>query len=70
MCIFPDTLAVGQVLSETYFPAEGQTGATLSLTLNLQCQAQYALASDVNVLAGLALDANLPDGFEPASTER
>ena len=46
---FPDTLAVGQILSETYFPADGQTGATLSLTMNLQCQAQYALAADVRL---------------------
>jgi hypothetical protein len=65
---FPDTLAVGQVLSETYFPADGQTGTTLSLTMNLQCQAQYAQASDVNALAGLALDTNLPVGFEPVSS--
>ena len=65
---FPDTLAVGQVLSETYFPADGQTGATLSLTMNLQCQAQYARAADVSSLASLALDANLPDSFEPLSS--
>ena len=65
---FPDTLGVGQVLSETYFPADGQTGATLSLTMNLQCQAQYAAAADINSLAGMALNANLPDGFEPVSS--
>ena len=65
---FPDTLAVGQVLSETYFPADGQTGATLSLTMNLECQAHYALAADVSSLASLALDAKLPDGFEPISS--
>ena len=65
---FPDTLAVGKVLSETYFPADGQTGATLSLTMNLQCQAQYATAEDVNTLASLTMDANLPGGFEPASS--
>ncbi len=62
---FPDTLAVGQVLSETYFPADGQTGQTLSLTMNLQCQAQYASQADVNSLGRLALDANLPAGFGP-----
>ena len=64
---FPDTLAVGQVLSETYFPAQAQTGETLSLTLNLQCQAQYASAEDVNSLARLAMDATLPVGFEPVA---
>jgi hypothetical protein len=65
---FPDTLAVGKILSETYFPADGQTGATLSLTLNLQCQAQFATAEDANALASLTLNAKLPDGFEPASS--
>ncbi len=64
---FPDTLAVGQVLSETYFPADGQTGQTLSLTLNLQCQAQYASLADVNSLARMVLDANLPAGFAPVT---
>ncbi len=64
---FPDTLAVGQVLSETYFPAAGQTGQTLSLTLNLQCQAQYASSADVNSLARQVLDANLLAGFWPVS---
>ena len=65
---FPDTLTVGKIISETYFPADGQTGATLSLTINLQCQAQYATAEDVNTFASLTLDAHLPDGFEPASS--
>jgi hypothetical protein len=65
---FPDTLAVGQILSETYFPADGQAGETLSLTMNLQCQAQYATSADVNSLARLMLDANLPAGFGPVTT--
>jgi hypothetical protein len=64
---FPNTLAAGQVLSEIFFPAEGQTGDTLSLSLNMQCQARYALAADVQTLARQALDANLPSGFEPAA---
>ena len=67
--VFPGTLAVGQVLSESYFPADGQTGQTLSLTLNLQCQVQYASQSDMNTLARLALDAILPEEFEPVSAE-
>jgi hypothetical protein len=64
---FPDTLVVGQILSETYFPADGQTGATLSLTMRLKCQGQYARTADVNSLASLALDAHLPAGFEAGS---
>jgi len=63
---FPDTLAVSQVLSETYFPAEGQSSDTLSLTIRLQCQMQYASQTDVNALAEMSLDANLPVGFAPS----
>jgi hypothetical protein len=64
---FPDTLTVSKVLSETYFPAEDQSGDTLSLTMRLQCQANYASLGDVNALAEMSLDANLPEGFAPAS---
>jgi hypothetical protein len=66
--LFPDTLKVGQVLAATFFPAEDQTGDTLSLTLKIQCQGEYAAAADIQTLAGLALDANLPDGYIPASS--
>jgi hypothetical protein len=64
---FPSTLAVGKIISETYFPADGQTGATLSLTMNMQCKAQYARAADVSLYANLALNANLPAGYSPIS---
>ena len=64
---FPDTPAVSQILSESYFPAEGQSGDTLSLTMRLQCQAQYASLADVTALVEMSLDANLPEGFAPAS---
>jgi hypothetical protein len=64
---FPDTLAVSQVLSETFFPAEGQSGEALSLTMRLQCQAQYTSLADVNTLAEMSLDANLAEGYTPAS---
>ena len=61
--IFEDTLAVSQVLSENYFPAEGQSGDTLSLTMRLQCQEQFASLEDVNTLVRMSLDASLPEGF-------
>ena len=64
---FPDTVVVSQVLSETYFPAEGQSGDILSLTLRLQCQAQFASLADVDTLAEMSLDADLPAGFAPAA---
>jgi len=63
----PDTLVVSQIISETYFPAKGQSGEALSLTMRLQCQVQYASLADVNTLAEMSLDANLPKGFAPAS---
>jgi hypothetical protein len=61
---FPDTLKVSQEISAAYFPADGQPGDTLSLTLDLQCQLQYAAAADINHLGEIALDVNLPRGFE------
>lgn len=63
--LFPGTASLSQVLSETYFPAEGQAGGTLSLTMSLQCQAQYASAEDLRGLAAMVLDASLPAAFAP-----
>jgi hypothetical protein len=65
--LFADTVTVGQVLSENFFPAEGQAGENLSLTLQVLCQARYASAAELQSLAVQALDANLPAGFEPVS---
>ena len=62
---FPATLSVAQVFNESYFPAEDQPGELLSLTLNIQCQAQYASAADLQSLASMTLDAVLPEGFSP-----
>jgi hypothetical protein len=63
---FPDTLAVSEIISETYFPAESQSGDTLSLTLRVRCQARYALFTDVNGMAVKLLDVNLPVGYIPS----
>jgi hypothetical protein len=64
---FPDTLDVSQVLSETYFPAEDQSGDTLSLTMRVQCQAQYAGQTDLSALSKMSLDALLSEGYAPIS---
>lgn len=66
---FPDTPAVSQILSESYFPAEDQSGDTLSLTIRLQCQAQYASHADIKSLVEMSLDANLPNGFASITDE-
>jgi hypothetical protein len=65
--LFPDTAELAQQLSESFFPAEGQAGESLSLTLQVRCQARYAAAADVQSLAVQALDATLPSGFEAAA---
>jgi hypothetical protein len=64
---FPDALVISQVLTEAYFPAEGQAGDTLSLTLRLQCQAQYSSSADVNMLVEKLLNTTIPEGFIPES---
>jgi hypothetical protein len=66
---FPGTLDGSQVLSETFFPAADQSGNTLSLTLRVQCQAQYAAQSDLNTLSQISMDANLPKGYAPPSKD-
>jgi Baseplate J-like protein. len=66
---FPDTLDVSQVISETYFPAEDQSADTLSLTMRVQCQTQYAARTDLDALSKMVLDASLPEGYFPSSGE-
>jgi hypothetical protein len=63
--IFPDTMVDSQILGETYFPAEGQIGDTLSITLRLKCQMQFAQHDDLNKMALMVLDLNLPKGYIP-----
>jgi hypothetical protein len=63
--LFPQTLALAQVVSEVYVPAENQPGEILSLTMTLQCQAEFAAGADLLALAAAALDADLPVGFAP-----
>jgi hypothetical protein len=60
---FPDSLVVSQIVTQIYFPAEGQSSDTLSLTLRLKCEAQYTSQADVNNLAEMSLNAYLPEGF-------
>lgn len=66
---FPGTLDVSQVLSESYFPAEDQNGDTLSLTMQVQCQVQYAARQDLDALSNMALDAVLPGGYVTTSAD-
>ncbi len=65
--LFGDTLAVSQVLSETYDPPAGAAGTKLTLSMQVEFSAEYASAADLEQLASLALNASLPSGFVPAS---
>ena len=62
---FPDTLTASQTLDETYQPEEGQPGETLTLTMQVEFSIQYVQASDLNALAGAALDAGLAKEMLP-----
>ncbi len=66
---FPNTLDGSRVLSETFFPAADQSGDTLSLTLRVQCQAQYAAQSDLATLSQISMNASLLKGYAPASKD-
>lgn len=65
--VFPETMSIFRIQSETYFPPPDQAGGTLSLSLSLQCQETYVALMDLEELSRMVLDANLPVGYEPAS---
>ena len=65
--LFEDTLAISQVLAETYDPPAGAAGTKLTLSMQVEFSAEYASAADLTQLASLALNASLPSGFVPAS---
>jgi hypothetical protein len=57
------TLSLADTLEETYLPAEGQPGAQLDLTLQLEFQALVVLAQDLQALVTPVLNASQPAGF-------
>jgi hypothetical protein len=66
--LFDKTISVSQILLEDYDPPAGAAGTTLTLTMQVEYSARYASASDLTSLASLALNASLPSGFSPASS--
>jgi hypothetical protein len=63
--LIPQSVVLAGPPSETYFPAEDQPGDALALTMRLTCTGNYVAEADLHLLAVLALDASLPDGFVP-----
>lgn len=65
--LFPETLAIHQVLGETYLPADGRAGDALALTMQVEFSIQCVLASDLKTLAVSALDAGLASDLLPVA---
>lgn len=65
--LFDETISVSQILLEEFDPPAGAAGTTLTLTMQVEYSARYASASDLTMLASLALNAALPSGFRAAS---
>ena len=59
------TTKVGQIISETVDPPVGTPGDFAHLTLQVEYRAWYILDSDLQSVAGSALEANRPAGFSP-----
>jgi len=60
---FADTLALAQVVEETYDPPTGQPGRKVTLAMQVEFTASYASSADLAELAGAVLNASLPAGF-------
>ncbi|MCC6260717.1 MAG: baseplate J/gp47 family protein [Anaerolineales bacterium] len=59
-----DTFEAAQVMEETFDPAEGEPGNSLKLKLQIQFEASYVSAKDLNQLVALSMNASIPVGFE------
>lgn len=60
--LFTQTLTITHSLEETFTPADQQPSEQLELSLRLEYQALSAARSDIENLATVLLDANLPEG--------
>lgn len=67
--LFEDSFAVTQILAEEYDPPPGATGTRLTLDMRVEFAILYASQADLEQLASLALNASVPTGFIPVSTD-
>jgi hypothetical protein len=63
--IFTQTLTITRMLEQSYTPADDQPSGQLELSLRLEYQAMSAARNDIDNLATVLLDANLPAGYAP-----
>lgn len=60
-----DTLQVNEILREEFSPPPGESGRTLTLTMQAEFTAHVIAASDLSQLASTTLGASIPQGFSP-----
>jgi hypothetical protein len=63
--LFTGTLSITQVIEQDYKPAGDEPSPRLELSLRLEYQAYAAAGTDLDSLAGVLLDTNLPEGYAP-----
>ncbi|MEJ5202861.1 MAG: baseplate J/gp47 family protein, partial [Anaerolineales bacterium] len=63
--VLPATLRLKEVLEETREPLEGQPGDYLSLKMRAEYTIWSVSRKDIEEVARLSLDANLPDNYQP-----
>jgi hypothetical protein len=61
--LIENTLTLSNIIEERYDPPEDQPANQLELTLQLEFNALAIQITDINNLANLVLDANLPEGY-------
>jgi hypothetical protein len=63
--LFPSSLILAEVVDEVYRPAETAPADLLELSLLLKYRALFVSGEDIQKLAQIVLDANLPAGYIP-----
>ena len=61
-----DTFEVVKIVEESFEPAEGQPGKTLTLNMQIEFSAQYVADDELKTLSLSTLNSSAEDGFEAA----
>lgn len=61
--LFLDTLEINEIQREEYSPPSGQTGNSLTLSVQADFVAQYVTGEDLRRLVSSSLTASIPEGF-------
>jgi hypothetical protein len=65
--ILKATVVVKDILEEQVTPDIGEPSDVIEMRLRVEYQASYVDMNDLNTLAHMALDANLPPGYQPVN---